>query len=344
MLPLPQDKISNISPLDISEVIRTYYTSLMPAFYESQSSFLCGIYKRYKSIETANIVLSFARNVHLSIIRQREKDLNFNVSKNNFFKNFNSINKPREKISSIVKITGIPKETVRRKIKNLMDIGFLLRDKKNKGYSWELQAKERDAYIQIVEEETKNLSSFISKIIKNLGLVTNDKTCCYLVTEEIEAQFSFYWYHYLSCQLEWLRWWQLKLKDNDLLLIALQVIIPTLQFMDKKIKKINLEDLFKIIGQVNTNFCKNCSISPTSISDITGIPRATCIRKLEKLVNLGFLVRENKTKRYSVNQSTDSRTKNIMNRDNVDFTIKTFSEYVAIIINSLIQNKALVKN
>jgi predicted transcriptional regulator len=143
----------------------------------------------------------------------------------------------------------------------------------------------------------------------------------------------------LSCQLDWLRWWQLKLKDNDLLLIALQATIPTLNFIDKKLEKVNLDNVFKLIGQVKTNKYSNCSISATSISEITGIPRATSIRKLNTLVSLGFLVREEKNKRYSVNQSYEGRTKNIMSRDNVTFTIKTFSEYIAVIINSLIHNK-----
>ena len=75
------------------------------------------------------------------------------------------------------------------------------------------------------------------------------------------------------------------------------------------------------------------------MSEVTGIPRATAIRKLDKLVSLGFLVRELKSKRYSINQATDSRTKNIMSKDNVNFTIKTFSDYIAIILNSLIHNK-----
>ena len=70
-----------------------------------QSSFLSGIYKRYGSIETANIVLCFARNTHLEIIRQRERDLNFNVSLENFWNNFSKIQKPYEKIASIVNIT-----------------------------------------------------------------------------------------------------------------------------------------------------------------------------------------------------------------------------------------------
>jgi len=331
---IPLQKNITLSSQDISNLIQTHYSTLMESFYELQSSFLCGIYKRYGSIETANIILCFARSVHLEIIRQREKDLNYNVSLENFWKNFNTIEKPTEKITSVVKITGIPKETVRRKITNLMEIGYLEKDKKNRSYTWSLQEKEKTNFFEIINKETKSLSNFISKIGKDLGLKSDSK----VVEVEIRSQFSFYWYHYLSCQLEWLQWWQLKFKDNDLLLIALQATIPTLHFIDKKIKPTNIEDVFKIIGQVNKDECSNCSISATSVSEVTGIPRATAIRKLDKLVNLGFLVRE-KNKRYSINQSTDSRTKNIMSKDNVTFTIKTFSDYIAIILNSLIQNK-----
>jgi len=331
----PLRKNSTLSADDVSQLIQTHYSNLMESFYELQSEFLSGIYKRYRSIETANIILCFARNVHLEIIRQREKDLNFNVSLENFWKNFNSISKPSEKITSIVKITGIPKETVRRKIKNLMEINFLEKDKKNKSYLWKITEKERSNLIEIIKDQTKNLAVFISKILKDLGIKSNCKT----IEDEIHSQFSFYWFHYLSCQLEWLKWWQLKFKDNDLLLVVLQATIPTLHFLDKDGQPINIEDIFKVIGQVDKNDCSNCAVSATSVSEVTGIPRATAIRKLDKLVNLGFLVRETKTKRYTVNQSIEGRTKNIMHRDNVNFTIKTFSDYIAIILNRLIQNK-----
>ena len=331
---IPLRKNTTITRSDVSHLIEKHYASLMESFYELQSSFLCGIYKRYGSIETANIILCFARSAHLEIIRQREKDLNFNVSLENFRINLNRITKPSEKITSVVKITGIPKETVRRKIRNLMEIGFLEKDKKNKSYSWKLDEKEMSSFFNIINSETKELSTFISKIVIDLGMTATKKE----VENEIRSQFSFYWYHYLSCQLEWLKWWQLKLKDNDLLLIALQATIPTLHFIDKNIKSINIEDVYKIIGQVEDG-CNNCAISATSVSEVTGIPRATAIRKLDKLVNLGFLTRATKTKRYSINQSLDARTKNIMSKDNVSFTINTFSDYIAIILNRLIQNR-----
>ena len=334
---IPLKKNFSVSPNDIAKLIKTHYANLMPAFYELQSSFLCDIYKRYGSIEKANIVLCFSRDIHLEIIRQREKDLNFDVSLQNFWANYTTINKPTKKITTVVKITGIPKETVRRKVKNLMERGFLEKDKKNKSYFWGLidKAKEREDFFKNIEIDTNNLSIFISKIVKDLGMKASNKT----VEDEIRSQFSFYWYHFLSCQLEWLKWWQVKLKDNDLLLIALQATIPTLQFIDKNMNAINIDEVFKIIGQINKEQCSTCSISATSVSEITAIPRATVIRKLDKLVNLGFLVRELKSKRYSINQSTDARTKTIMSKDNVNFTIKIFSDYIAIILNSLIQNR-----
>jgi len=335
---LPARKKNSISPTEIANLVRTHYSSLLQAFYESQSIFLTGIYKRYGSIETANIILCFARNTHLEIIRQREKDLNYNVSLKKFWGNFSSINKPSEKITTIVKATGIPKETVRRKIKNLKDAGFLINDKEKKGYYWFLSEKEKEPYYNIVNSETKNLSFFITKIVNGLNLLPN-KDCCCLITEEIESQFSFYWYHYLSCQLEWLKHWQLKLKDNDLLLIALQAIIPTLSYIDKNANEIKLDNVFKIIGSVKKNDSLKCSVSATSVSDVTGIPRATCIRKLDKLVNLGLLIRESSTKRYLINQTAEERTKNILSSENVSFTIKNFSDYISIILNSLIHNK-----
>ena len=140
---LPLQKKYNFSPNDISELLKTHYASLMSVFYQSQSLFLCSIYKRHRNIEAANITLCFARDIHLKIIRQREKDLNFNISSEKFWENFSKIDKPLAKISSIAEITGIPKETVRRKIKNLLDAGYLAKNENSKGYYWNPLSKEK---------------------------------------------------------------------------------------------------------------------------------------------------------------------------------------------------------
>ena len=134
--------------------------------------------------------------------------------------------------------------------------------------------------------------------------------------------------------------WQLKLKDNDLLLIALQATTPTLQFIEKNKNNKKKGEAFKIIEKDKENTQdQHFGINATSISEATGIPRATCIRKLDKLVNLGYLMHSVKTKRYLANLSMEGRAKNILSNYSIGFTIKTFSEYIAIILNSLIHNK-----
>ena len=327
-------KFQEILPEDVTSLLKKHHFSLMPSFYETQSSFLTEIYKRYGDIQTANIILCFAKNTHLEILRQREKNLNFNVSLERFWQNQSVITKPSEKITSIVQGTGIPKETVRRKVKNLINTGFLTRNS-NKGYSLTLSSKEKDSYFAIANNEIVNLSKFIAKFTKLFGLNLNTL----LIQKELKLQFSFYWYHFLSCQLLWLMSWQKKLKDNDLLLVILQTIIPTIKYADNNKKNVSLENIFMFVGKVNyeQNLSK-ISVSATIISHITGIPRATCVRKLNKLVNLGFLLRETKTKKFYINQNLVSRTKNIISSENIKYTIEIYSKFLSIILTSLIHN------
>ena len=124
------------SPEKISDLLNHHYTSLMKEFYEMQCIFLGTHYKTHQNIETSNIMTSLVRSVHLAIIRQRERDLDHDISLNNFFSNIKKLNNSEtitHKIISIVKITGIPKETVRRKLKRLMQREFVIANK-NKEY------------------------------------------------------------------------------------------------------------------------------------------------------------------------------------------------------------------
>ena len=319
-------KIKELQSSDINQLLLKRTADLMSGFYEMQSTFLSGIYKRYKSIETANIILCLAKKMHLQIIRQREKNMNHDISLENFWNNFNNISRPTEKIASIANMTGIPKETTRRKIISLINQNFVVLNNSNK------------EYFNIVKNEIEILSKFASTCATGLELNIDKNT----IVKEIKSQFSFYWYHFLNYQLRWLKMWQDKIKDIDFILITLQAVIPALQYADKNknIKDSSLENLYKIVGKASNQYkFSDTAVSAASISEVTGIPRATCIRKLEKLVNLGFLIRRDKNKRYVVNQISDARTKNIMKKENITNTIKTFSEYISIILNSLVHNR-----
>ena len=274
------------------------FFKLMPTFYEMESNFLSGVYKRYGDLEGGNIIIFFARDCHLEILRKREKDLDFDLSLDKFWNNHKDIRQGKRKIILVSQETGLPKETARRKILNLIKSKHLKRIDKNKLF-WEPTSENKETYMGIINEEINYLSKFIYEQAKLLSL----NLPLSKIEKEIKKNYSFYWYHYLNVQLEYIKYWQLKLNDLEMLLISLQVIIQSLNFIKKK----SNDSHGLVLNKISKNLSiKDANISATSVSDITGIPRATCIRKLDKFVKLNMLEKDKSSKRYylSVNQST----------------------------------------
>ena len=325
----------------ICRIVYENHESILAEFYEMQSNFLSARYKMNQSIETSNILTLLGRNLHLEIVRQRERDLNFDISLSNFLKINDYLEKNSYgektgiKIVNIVENTGIPKETVRRKLRKLLEKEVVRFDKENKSYYYNLKQKNVKMYKDFIENDIKALARFVLSVTKRLGLNLKSK----YVENEIKSQFSFYYYHFYNCQLNWMKMWQKQLKDVDLIFIAIQALIPTLKYGDQNVKikdKIDKENIHSVIGSNIKDYKSHDStINASSISEISGIPRATCIRKLQKLVKLGMLVKEVKSKRYFVNQTTSERTKFITKKENIVFTINIFCELLSILISAL---------
>ena len=141
-------KVKNISFLDFKisnnlilshEPIGNFednFSKLLPIFYEMQSSFLSGIYKRYGDLEGGQIVIYFARDLHLRLMRKREEDLNFDLSLEKFWFNHQNTTQDKHKIIAVSKYTGLPKETTRRKILLLTKDKHLKKSSRNKIF-WE---------------------------------------------------------------------------------------------------------------------------------------------------------------------------------------------------------------
>ena len=141
------ETLKNYSSGVIQKALFKNYNKLLSDFYEMQTEFLRARYKINKSIEISNILTLLGKNLHLQIVRQREKDLDFDISLSNFLK-INDFMRNNDfglmsgyKIVSIVDQTGIPKETVRRKLKKLLENRIINYDKKNKLYYFNLQQK-----------------------------------------------------------------------------------------------------------------------------------------------------------------------------------------------------------
>jgi len=330
------ESLKTVSSNEIADLLYKNHSDLMGEFYEMQSKFLTSRYQIHKNIESTYISIFLARNLHLSIVRQREKHLDYDVSLKNFFDNANIVDQNSQKIISIVNATGIPKETVRRKLKKLVVKDFVEMDKKNKEYYWNLKYKRKTEFLKMIEIDIKSIARFVLAVTKFVNLNLNLK----FIEEEIKQQFSFYFYHFYSCQLAWQKMWQTKIKDVDLIFIVIQALIPTLKYASKS-GYVGPDNFHTLVGKTNNLYkLSSGTISASSISEISGIPRATCIRKLEKLVQLGMLVREIKTKRYFISQVLSDRTKHITKKENIIYTIQIFSEFLSTVISALTRNKS----
>ena len=308
----------------------------MPFFYEMESLFLSGIYRRYGDLEEGNIVIFFAKDLHLKILRKREIDLNFNLSLDEFWHNHKNIVQDKKRIIAVAKSVGLPRETTRRKILYLIKRKQIKKTKQNTVF-WEPDSKSKDTYMKIIREQINSLSKFIFQQSKLLSLnIPLSK-----IEREIKNNYSFYWYHYLNTQLRYIKFWQEQLKDLEMLLIGMQTLIQTVRYL-KTTGKFQSFDSFAInrmqkdISSVNI---KNANISATSISEVTGIPRANCIRKLEKYIKMKVLEKDPVTKRYYLIPSQlstipASSSTNIL-LDGAKHTISIFSVFSSTLLKSL---------
>jgi len=328
------DSFKKLEKKSVEKILLENFIDLMPAFYEMESSFLSDIYKRYRDLEGGNIVIFFARDLHLQILRKREVDLNFDLSLDEFWNNHKNIIQKKKKIITIAKTTGLPRETTRRKILSLIQTKHIKKTEKNTVF-WEPYSKSKDSYVKIIEEQINLLSKFIFQLLEFLSLnIPVSK-----IKKEIKNNYSFYWYHYLNIQLQYIKLWQQQFKDPEMLLIGLQILIQGIRDL-KNLNKLRNLDSFLLIKSTKSTASfntKNAGISATSISEVTGIPRTNCIRKLEKYIKMKIIEKNPVSKRYHLIPAqikyAPSPANPILN--GIKNTIDLFSDFSSIFLRSL---------
>ena len=312
-----------LTPENIENKILENYIEYQYLFLEFQSKFLSDLFLRYQGVENGNIVLYYARLVHQDILRKKDYDLNFNLSYEKFWKNHNEIVPKKKSIIKIATDTFLPKETARRKILLLTKLKVL--NKKNKNTGWLPNEQYKINYNLLINTEITNVSKLIDFVCKKTNIFLPNEE----VEKEIKEKFSFYWFHYLGAQLEYLKLWSKQFNDLELVLIFLHVA----HLFSAKEKKKNLSH-YKIYNEPSAlkEFI-SASISATSVSEVTGIPRATCIRKLETLVKLKVIVQDNNSRRYYF--IPGDLTDNLVSRKITKKVVKIFSNFFFICIRAI---------
>jgi hypothetical protein len=265
----------------------------------------------------------YEKETHQDILREKDYDLNFNISYEKFWENHLKINPKRRSLIKIAEDTFLPKETVRRKILQLIKKKVL--GKKDKCIGWLPSEEYKKNYNLFVNEEIESVARQINFICKKLNYFISKEE----ITKELKENFSFYRFHYLGAQIKYLNLWTEQFKDSELVLIFLQVVnLFASKAKDKNITHKNLFDNPNLFKEFIT-----ASISATSIAEVTKIPRATCVRKLEHLVKLKMVSQDKISKRYYI--IPDATADNLISQEITDKVVAIFSNLYFICVRAI---------
>ena len=298
----------------INKVIQDNFAALAPCYFTLTSNWFVRAYDHWKDIDKFVIIIYL---IHQDLIYFRQNGLKINYET---FYEKKSIEIDKINISDISKDLGVPKESVRRKVlelekqKVIKRIGkkiFVVRDTL---YS----AKA----VETLTEVATLLHEF-SKILKKEKLVTEVYTVKEIILA-IKENFSYCMYQFNKFWFIYINRWRNELKDLETLGIGMVVLINAVKNKDFVPKK-NIRSYHKELMDSD-----NRGVNAMSISEITGIPRPTVVRKLKYLINKKYLhINEKKLITFNAKDSAFITTKGMVNKNMISlshFIYKVFNQ------------------
>lgn len=298
----------------VTSVINKKFNNFVPAFYKFVSEWIINAYSNFKDIEMY-MVLIYLVNNDFKFYRKNGIQVDYNT----FYKD-KTLEIEEIKIIKISRDLQIPKESVRRKIIYLEKIGVIKRTRKKIFI-------DRSAYETVQPiSALKNMSYLISissKILKQENEIpyyfsSNE------ISEGIKKHFSFCWYEFYKFIFSYYFRWRKELGDFETLSIGLLIMSNASSNKDLVIQDINIEKWSKRIS-----YADKVGLNSMSISDITGIPRPTVVRKVNSLIKKGYAkIDQKKLISLSIEKKVFLKTKKIQEQ-----TIKEISELIYKILN-----------
>ena len=285
------------------EMTQAHFELVSIYLYEGQNS-------KYKDLD-CNLILTYIIFKTLTLIN--EKNLHYNY---NDLLNINQFDPINLKKSQIAIDLNYPRETVRRNLNKLAKYDFIKVDNK------EITVNMNECLFNINFERYKNSFNKIFLIIlKNLKVDQKfDKPSIYL-----EKKFSLIWYYFLEMLINISRVWKEYHKSLECWYIfGTCVLNQTYNSRDSG-------NLFSKDENTTENFILNITgtksirgLNPTTLSELTGIPRETVTRHLTKLLNNKTITKDKQNLFYF--PSTRVKRKNLIK--NIEFVKNNVSEFI----------------
>jgi|TARA_B110001452_G_scaffold237475_1_gene217325 DNA-binding Lrp family transcriptional regulator len=317
---LPQ-LTKQISSADINNLIEDRYVEIVPQWMPLQVEWMNSLYRTFLDPEKFMIVM------HLIAKTFKFYAENFvKLDYENYF-NQERIEIKVINVAEISKALNIPKETTRRKINELEELGSIKRANKKiiiDRKTWP-NIKPQDTIIRV-----SRFLSILSKSLheeKKISQKINSKE----IVNTVEKYFSYVWMLYYDMQIPMLLSFKKRFGDLESFHIwGICVVNQIFHSLKNENSHMSREHYLEKYLFKNENIL---GVNAMSISDISGIPRATVIRKLDKLIKLSYLKVDSK-KHYLL---TGIHAKELKEIQKVN--MQNLSKFAARIYNLTIQAK-----
>ena len=308
---------SEINKVEVDKFIFNNFNSISPYFYKLISEWMSDAYKIFKDLDKF-LILIYLINTDFEFFRRN----NLNITYESFYKNktleINKIN-----LIQISKDLNIPKESVRRKISELEKKGII--KKKGKKIFLDRSAYKSQEPVNTLKNVSVLLSKF-SEISKKNNIIKKsfDRT---EVSKLIKNNFSFCWYQFFKFIFSYCYRWRKYFGDLEIMLIGI-----TIAFNSVTTASIKLKGIESYIDKWREDILQNNirGINAMSISEITGIPRPTVIRKINSLIKLNMVeMDKNKLLNIKFNNKSLKETSELQNETINDlgvFITRTFNQ------------------
>ena len=305
---------AHINEKIINKVIQDNFAALAPSFFTLTSNWFVRAYNHHKDIDKFVIIIYL---IHQDLIYFRQNGIKINYEA--FYKD-KSIEINKIKISDISKDLGVPKESIRRKILELERQKIIKRIGKK---IFVVQDTLYSAKADNTLTEVATILHEFSKILKKEKL-TNEIYSVEEIILAIKENFSYCLYQFNKFWFIYIGRWRAELKDLETLSIGMVVVINAVKNKDFFPKK-NLRSYKKELMGSDTR-----GVNAMSISEITGIPRPTVVRKLKYLIHKKFLhINDKKLITFNAKDSAFQKTGKMLNQNMLSlshFIYKIFNQ------------------
>ena len=292
---------SQIDEKIINKVIQKKFALLSSYFFYFMSNWLIRAYKRYNDIDKFLIIIYL---IHKNLIFYRKNALIIDYE--SFYKE-RTLEIEKINISDISHDLKIPKESVRRKVLDLEKKGSIKKIGKK-------IFVDKSTFVNAKATDTlKDLSILLNEFNKLLKeeKITDSVFQLDEIINSIKENFSFCLYQLNKFIFVYLNRWRQEMKDLETLTVAILVVLNATENKNFKPSKLSIKSYREEIMGSDTK-----GVNAMSISDITGIPRPTVVRKIKWLIDKKFLIINDK-KLISLNAkgNTFKKTKSLQDKN-----------------------------